>query len=165
MNSVENVVERVGSEKIETFLKELRDKIEEKLNIELGNVAIETRVYPEWKELIINIGIKFYAFSETLLYTLENSCCMDNLEEEDFDEIYKAELEEINNKYVINVKGTLTFSGLTVEFYPAYMEYDDDIVGFTVEIHVDNLDNALLCGVADIAAALADIIAALYRTA
>jgi metal-sulfur cluster biosynthetic enzyme len=118
------------------------------------NVEVETQLFTQQEEdkasLSINIaiGTKFYDISEAVASNFEMYCDERGLTDEEcekaFQQAYKEELNEINEKFAIPVKGKITMklnenSEAEIEVYPLECDGDYCIAGLGIHIYVSQI--------------------------
>jgi len=148
-----------------TFIEEYKNKLEEELKELLKNFDIEVKGTVTVNDVYVYVGTRFYEISDTVA---ENFECEEEDEEkceEEFWEVYKVELENLNEEHAIEIEGKINLGFAVIEIQPKYVESDYDIAGAFFAIHFAPLGLVLTRNASELASYVAQLVGALVLAA
>ena len=151
------------------YVERVAKKVDELLGEEFGDKHIHIRYDKVRAYIEIGVGDRFMEISEAVGYGVEQYCVDENLSDEEcmefYEDAYARELESVNEEYAVYAAGVFTLPYATVEISPKEVTGDYDWAGLIVEVDFTDTAPWRYIEAEILAEQLAQLVAALYRSA
>jgi hypothetical protein len=119
-------------------LRSIADKILNEITKEIDNFYVNAIV--EFGKIIVDIGTDFGEISDSVSSRIYDLVQSGEISEEDsyelFDELFRSEIEQINEEYCVYNSGKIETPKYVINFEPLECKGDNCLAGLSVEIEL-----------------------------